>query len=73
MCPRAKAHHRCADELIDQVGALLEAAEARHTDRHADETFSECLLCGEWDSHTDACPVPAIYRWLETEPDKARG
>ena len=30
------------------------------------ETFSECLLCGEVDSHTDECPIPALRRWLES-------
>lgn len=30
------------------------------------ESFEECLLCGEVDSHTDNCPVPALKRLLES-------
>lgn len=27
------------------------------------ETFMECRICGEWDGHTDDCPIPAVLRW----------
>jgi len=29
------------------------------------ESFEECRLCGDVDSHTDDCPLPALRRWME--------
>jgi hypothetical protein len=30
-----------------------------------DETFVECGLCGQVDSHDDDCPVLSLAAWLE--------
>lgn len=34
---------------------------------HTGEVFKACRLCGEVDSHTDVCPLPAVERWLNAE------
>lgn len=48
------------NDLFDQV---LDRATQKHQDAVSEETFIECRVCGEWDDHTDVCPVPAIERW----------
>lgn len=50
--------------LIDTLNGLLDDAIRRHTERSTEETFEECILCGEWEGHTDQCPIPAIDRFL---------
>lgn len=55
--------------VLDVLESVI-AMTRTHTDRASEETFTECLVCGDVDSHTDECPVPAIQRFLEgpTEP-----
>ena len=49
------------EAALDAVQALLDAVRIALV--HPEETFIECGLCGEVDSHTDTCPVPALIRW----------
>jgi hypothetical protein len=49
-------------QACEAVERLLDEVTVRET-WHTDETFVQCLLCGEWDSHTDDCAVPALLRW----------
>ncbi len=37
----------------------------QHHDAQAQETLTECLVCGGWDEHKDGCPVPVISAWLD--------
>lgn len=53
--------------LIDLIDEVLCEAHLRQNDPRGDgETFILCQVCGEWDSHTDACPIPALKKWFET-------
>jgi hypothetical protein len=54
--------------IADQLAALVEEACARYTDPVSEETFTRCLICGEWEGHTDHCPIPVIERWAASEP-----
>lgn len=51
------------DAVINAVEALIDASEVTHYDRTADESLTECLACGQWESHTDECFMPALKRW----------
>jgi hypothetical protein len=50
------------DEVVDAVEALLDAATKRHAGK--DETFIECLMCGKWEEHDNACPIPSLRKWM---------
>ncbi len=50
--------------VIELMNLLADNAIVRHS--NDDETFLECLVCGEWDGHADECPMPAIERWLKS-------
>lgn len=52
-------------EVIDAVQSLLDTVLVSHHDRQSEETFIECLMCGEWDSHIDDCCIPAVLAWQE--------
>jgi hypothetical protein len=52
--------------IVDAVESLLDASIARHS--NGDETFVECLVCGDWEGHQAGCFVPALLAWQET-PD----
>jgi hypothetical protein len=56
------------DEIAEAVEALLEVALSQHTDPRADETFTECHLCDQWEGHTRDCPVPLLQLWQKGEP-----
>lgn len=53
------------DRLTEAVEELLGRAEVAVADIHADEVFSECLLCKDVDGHTEECPVPFLKKWLK--------
>jgi len=64
-----------AEELVTMLNDVADDAIVRHMNSD-DETFLECRVCGEWDSHTDICPIPAIEHWLRasgSEPGAAVG
>lgn len=50
------------EATCDAVQDFLEAVTDMQS-WHTGETFHLCKLCGEVDSHTDACPVPALLKW----------
>lgn len=52
--------------VLDAVESLLDVSLSRHQDRTADETLTECHVCGEWESHADYCFMPALIRWQES-------
>jgi hypothetical protein len=54
--------HQPPSALIDAVHALIDES-LNHLDT-GDEVFVECALCGELDSHTNSCPIPACQRWM---------
>jgi len=52
-------------EVLEAINAFADLAIRRQT-WHTEETFEECRVCGEWDSHTDDCPMPAIVKWIHS-------
>lgn len=57
-------------DLVDAIEALIDTAMRGHSTGGEDpETFYECRACGEWDGHTDNCPIPLAQLWLN--PDDA--
>lgn len=61
--------------VIEAVESVLDEAIARQTNRVGDEleTFIECKACGEWDSHTSTCIIPALIRWMGYDVPHADG
>lgn len=53
-------------EVALAVHNLLDLAVESHRNEPSDETFTECLMCGDWEGHNAACPVPRLLRWLDT-------
>lgn len=53
-----------APEVVTLLNEVADVAILRHS--NGDETFTECRVCGEWDSHADLCPIRAIERWLKS-------
>ena len=60
------------DILNEQLEEFLDNSQAKRRDSFSEETFTECMLCGEWEGHKDNCPVPAIEKWLN-ENANAKG
>lgn len=54
------------DLIADAVEALLDEALSRHYDRAADETFTECHVCGQWEDHKADCFVPLLETWINS-------
>lgn len=48
----------------DDVQGLLDALSERLHDRTSDETFIQCLACGQVDGHSPQCFVPLMERWV---------
>jgi hypothetical protein len=65
-CPRCfpQPAFEPPQEVIDAAEGLLDAATARHGNH--DETFTECLMCGEWEGHAESCPIPKLKEWMGT-------
>jgi hypothetical protein len=60
-----------ASSTAEAAQTLLDVALVRLYDRNSEESFEECQLCGDVvcgdvDSHTDDCPIPALKKWMET-------
>jgi hypothetical protein len=53
-------------DVITAAEQLLDEALTRLHDHVSEETFTQCEMCGEVDSHTDDCPVPALEKWMST-------
>jgi len=51
--------------VLNTLTEALEDAIQNHHDSQSGETFQECMLCGEWDSHIKECPIPAIELWFK--------
>jgi hypothetical protein len=55
-----------SDKTCNDVESFLDSVlEAQHC--NTGETFILCRLCGEWDSHAETCPVPAVQAWQTGE------
>lgn len=54
--------------MSDAVDELLDAAVETHADSASGESFTECHICGAWDSHNPKCPVPALQAWQNLAP-----
>lgn len=50
--------------VVALITLLVDSAIVRHS--NTEETFVECLVCGDWEGHTDDCPVPALERWMNS-------
>lgn len=48
----------------EAVQELTERLTRTVTDREPGESFTECLACGDVDSHGESCIVPALEAWL---------
>jgi hypothetical protein len=57
------------NELLDTLQHVTEDASIRHHDSQSGETFEECALCGEWDSHTAVCIIPSLITWLGVQSE----
>lgn len=57
-------HWEPDSETCADVQAFAEQMVGRLPSRD-DETFEQCRLCGEVDSHFEDCPLPALQAWLE--------
>jgi hypothetical protein len=57
--------HKVPDALIDHVYTVIQELEDHALIRMAtyDETFIQCNLCGEVDSHDTDCPLTALYAY----------
>lgn len=53
------------DDIADLVQDLLDTAIEHMHDRASEETFHECQMCGDVDSHTDTCPIPWLQKWQD--------
>ena len=53
------------EAVCDAAQSLLDVALVRLYDRNSGESFEECQLCGDVDSHTDECPIPALKKWMD--------
>ena len=51
------------NELNDLLDQVTDEVYSNHRDSTSEETFQSCNLCGEWEGHTDVCPIPAIETW----------
>lgn len=51
--------------IIDSFEEILDDAIQYHRDSVSEETFRECMVCGEWDSHIKECPIQAIELWIK--------
>jgi hypothetical protein len=49
------------DDLDTATEAFLDCVYRRLST--PEETFMECLICGDVDSHEQDCPVPALEKW----------
>lgn len=57
------ADYQTLPHLNDLLEEVTDEAIARHHHEPSGETLVECKLCGEWEGHTDLCPIPAIEKW----------
>lgn len=48
------------EDALNAMQQAIDSAEVRHYDHNSDETFIECLICGEWEEHKDGCPIPVM-------------
>lgn len=62
--PGSKEPYETPLSLVELLNAIADEATSRHHDHQSDETLVECHVCGEWEGHTDECPIPAIQKWL---------
>jgi hypothetical protein len=51
-------------QLLDRLQTLVEDAQTKQYDPRVDETFTQCLVCGVWESHDPTCPIPWMDTWL---------
>jgi len=59
----AKKPYITPTEFVDALERLVDEATVPHYS--GDEAFAECRICGEWEGHTDICPIPAILNWMQ--------
>ena len=59
--------HQPPQELTDMLDSFLSEVVQTHYDSQSEDTFVECKLCGEWEGHTEDCPVPAIETYMKAE------
>ena len=64
--------HNPPDSLTDLVEELMCATVSEHYESKADETYTYCNACGEWEGHTDDCFMPALEAWYNEEPKHKR-
>jgi hypothetical protein len=57
------ADYHTPQELIDVLESVTDWGLVPHHHEPSGETLVECKVCGEWEGHTDLCPVPAIQKW----------
>lgn len=50
------------DDVCNAVQTLLDTCLVSHPSL-SDETFTECLMCGDWEDHKPGCIVPALLQW----------
>lgn len=50
-------------EVCEVVEDVVDTCLHYHYDSKSEETFIECLMCGEWEGHTQTCLIPTILAW----------
>jgi len=55
-------------QVVENLIDALDRAILRHS--NDEETFTECILCYEWEGHKEDCPIPAIDKWLSIPEPK---
>jgi hypothetical protein len=56
------------DRLIDVEDAvenLFDVSLVKHYDSTSEDTFEECLMCGDWEGHKEGCPIPPLKKWMK--------
>jgi hypothetical protein len=55
--------------FAEDIDELIEDTRISHSNDDG-ETFLECVVCGDWEGHTDECPMPHLIAELWRENDK---
>ena len=51
---------RIPERVWDLMNELCDEALSRQYDEKSEDTFVQCLVCGEWEGHTPDCPMDKL-------------
>jgi hypothetical protein len=61
--------YEAPQSLIEAIDSVVSDAISKSTTADDEETFTLCRLCGEWEGHTDDCPIPWMDSWLSNHDE----